>query len=264
MKIKNPYEQYAKLTVEESQYAYARYYYRPFPGLPEEQESILDSYSNMTAEDALLPCDIPKMLHPEKIRKENGYCLLPGGGGYVAALHQMPDITFEMYKWWNEWRMRGDENGRYKIWCPGKHILCHNVFSSEEIGGEVEEIYFQEGIRDNPSKIGLDKKEMEKAGLLMADGGGAWSKKRSDAINEYPVGGIVIHFIYRHKNGRGITMRSRFWKGFSIGDGIYPSLAPGQSVFLRDLRGLFEHNCIEMEYLNTLLPSLYKDENGNG
>ncbi|MDY5023447.1 MAG: hypothetical protein SPE99_13750, partial [Blautia sp.] len=194
--------------------------------------------------------------------KENGYCVMPDGTGYVAALHQMPEVTLEMYKWWNEWRWKGDCNGRYKIWCPGKHLVCHNIFVSEEIGGKIEEIYFQEGISENPEKVGLNQEEMKKHGLLMADGGGAWSKVRDEAPDVPAMGGIVIHFIYQHKNGKGITMRSRFWKGYSIGNGVYKSLAPGQKESMKSLKGLFEHNCIEMAYLNSLLPSLYRDECG--
>lgn len=263
MELHNPYEKYARLTEKESQFSYARYFFRPFPGISEEQENILKYGSRLTCKEALLPQNMSEMFWPEKIKTENGYCVMPDGTGFVAAIHQMPEVTLEMYRWWNEWRMKGDSNGRYKIWCPGKHLVCHNIFVSEEIGGKIEEIYFQTGITESPEKIGLDPEAMERSRLLLADGGGAWSKVVGEAPDVPPIGGIVIHFIYQHENGKGITMRSRFWKGFSIGEeGVYKSLAPDQKESMKSLRGLFEHNCIEMEYLNSLLPSLYKEECG--
>ena len=260
MEIKNPYEAYARLTEDERKYSYAKYYGRGLPPLPEEQVAILEGGRTMAPEDAVLPDELRKMLHPEAISVENGYCLLEDGGSYVAAIHEMPEITLDMYSWWNEWRMQGDSTSRYKIWCPGKHICCHQTFASEEIGGEIEEIYFEQGFRDNPGVLGLRPEEMERAGLLMADGGGAWSKRRSAPLQDPPIGGIVCHFIYRHENGRGIVMRSRFWNGYSIRGKIVNTLAPGQQLSLEYARGLFEHNCIEMAYLNNLLPELYVEE----
>ena len=55
-------------------------------------------------------------------------------------------------------------------------------------------------------------------------------------------------------------MRSRFWNGYSIRGKIVNTLAPGQHISLDYARGLFEHNCIEMAYLNNLLPELYAEE----
>ena len=255
------YEKYAALSPEEQKQPYAKYYNRPFPVLPKEQQDILDYGSKMKESDVILADNITDVLHPERITCENGYIRLKDGAGYIAAYHELPEVSFEMYQWWNEWRLQGDSTSRYKIWCPHKHLSCFFTYSSEEIGGKIEEIYFAVPVRDHPEEFGLSPDEMKKYGLLQADGGTALSKPRDAGEVDVPMSTIVVHFIYPHPNGRGIVMRSRFWKGYTLmGGRIIKMLAPGQSVREEELRGMFEHNCLEMEYLSSFLPDLYREE----
>lgn len=254
-------EEMAALTPEQRKAPYAVFYDRPAPVIAPECLEIIQKDSDMDAADAITGGNISLMLHPEQIRVENGYCALPDGTGYVAARHVMPGVTFEMYKFWLGWWTAEDHDTRYKIWCPGKHTGAFYTYSSEEIGGRLEEIYFGSSITHDPRLIGLDRYEMFHSTCVMADGGNAMSKTYGAPPEEPPVCGLVCHFIYEEPGVPGITMRSRFWFGCqALGGRITPVLAPGQRIEKEWLRSYYEHNCLEMSGLRDLLPDLYRQQ----
>lgn len=251
----------AALTPEQRKAPYAAFYDRPAPVIPPECQQIIDHGSDMDSADAVIDHNISVMLHPEQIRVENGYCVLPDGTGYVAAKHHMPNVTFDMYKFWLGWWTVEDHDTRYKIWCPGKHTAAFFTYSSEEIGGRLEEIYFGSSIRQDPRLINLDLDEMAQSTCVMADGGNALSKTYGAPPEELPICGLICHFIYEEPGVPGIIMRSRFWFGCQALNGhITPVLAPGQRVSKEYLHGFYEHNCLEMNALSDLLPDLYRQQ----
>jgi hypothetical protein len=253
------YPEGTTLNEQERQAPYARFFDRPQPPISAEQQRAAQGELSPEWQEGMPERALSELLHPEKIRTENGFCLLPNGGGYVAALHEMPNITLEMYKWWNCWRMEADCGARYKIWCPGKHYACYENYVAEDCGSGLEEIYFISSITGEPEKIGYTPQAMAAAGMLLADGGNAFSKLRSAPALSLPMAGVVIHFLYRGAAG-GLCMRSRFWKGYQVRGGrLVPVLAPGQQETLVSRRGLFEHNCLEMAFLRTLLPPLWQE-----
>ncbi len=254
-------QEMAALTPEQRKAPYAAFYDRPAPVIPPECLQIIEHGSDMDPADAITDLNISAMLHPDRIKVENGYCILPDGTGYVAARHVMPGVTFDMYKFWLGWWKAEDHDTRYKIWCPGKHTAAFYTYTSEEIGGKLEEIYFGNSITHDPRLISLDPDEMSRSVCVMADGGNAMSKTYGAPPEEPPMCGVVCHFIYEEPGVPGITMRSRFWQGCqALGGHIVPLRAPGQRVELERLHGLFEHNCLEMNGLGDLLPGLYRQQ----
>lgn len=254
-------EEMAALTPEQRKAPYAAFYDRPAPVIAPECLQIIRNGSDMAPADAITARNINLMLHPEQIEVENGYCSLPDGTGYVAARHVMPSVTFEMYKFWLDWWTAEDHETRYKIWCPGKHTSAFFTYTSEEIGGRLEEIYFGSSIRHDPQLIGVNLDEMDQSPCVMTDGGNAMSKTYGTPPEKPPVCGLVCHFIYEEPGVPGITMRSRFWFGCqALGGQITPVLAPGQRIAKEWLHGFYEHNCLEMSGLRDLLPDLYRQQ----
>ena len=135
-------QELATLTAEQRKAPYASFYDRSVPRLAPECAQVLAHGSNMDPADVVNDRNIRVMLHPRQIAVENGYCVLPDGTGYVAARHVMPEVTFDMYQFWLDWWTAEDQETRYKIWCPGKHIGAFYTYSSELIGDKLEEIYF--------------------------------------------------------------------------------------------------------------------------
>lgn len=257
-------QELAALTAEQRKAPYASFYDRPAPRLAPECAQVLAHGSNMDPADVVNDRNIQVMLHPRQIAVENGYCVLPDGTGYVAARHVMPEVTFDMYQFWLDWWTAEDQETRYKIWCPGKHIGAFYTYSSELIGDKLEEIYFGTNFRHNPGLINIDVTEMRASTCVMADGGNAISKVYGAPPEEPPVCGTVCHFIYVEPGVPGITMRSRFWFGCQALNGhIVPVLAPGQRISKEYLHSLYEHNCLEMSGLRDLLPELYRQQVAN-
>lgn len=55
-------------------------------------------------------------MEPGYLPRESGYCVLPNGVGYAAALTKMPGVTPQANNWWGPWHEQ--EDLRYKLWCP--------------------------------------------------------------------------------------------------------------------------------------------------
>lgn len=254
-------EELAALTPEQRKAPYAAFYDRPYPVIDPESVVVMEQGSDMDPADAVTDKNISIMLHPEQIAVENGYCVLPDGTGYVAAKHVMTGVTFDMYKFWLDWWTAEDHETRYKIWCPGKHTGAFYTYSSEEIGGQIHEIYFGSSIRPDPRLINIDLDEMAASPCVMTDGGNAVSKIYGAPVEQPPICGLICHFIYEEPGVDGIVMRSRFWFGYqALGGHITPVLAPGQKISKEFLKGFFDHNCLEMSYLRDLLPPLYQQQ----
>lgn len=260
--MSNPtWREMALLTTEERTAPYAHFYDRPAPAIDAGCLAVIEGGSDMSAADAVTDEKIGTMLHPQTIAVENGYCLLQDGTGYVAACHPMPGVSFEMYRFWINWWSREDIQTRYKIWCPGKHNAAFASYTSEEIGGKLEELYFGGSFTEDPTMIGLDREALAASTCVMADGGNILSKTYGAPAEAYPLCGVVCHFIYEEPGIPGIIMRSRFWFGCQARDGhITPTLAPGQRIERAFLHGLYEHNCLEMSYLRDLLPPLWQQQ----
>ncbi len=248
------------LTEEEKKRPYAYLFYREPQDISELAKKTLaagpmDPKYVMTADNIR-----EKTVHvaPEE---ESGYCLLPDGGAYVTGTHHMPGITIEMYRhwlyWWNNEKPE-EADTRYKIWCPPHHHDSGFMFSTENIGDDVLALIVTEPMADMPEKIGLDEELMKEAGLLMVDGANAQQIFMREDVMNAPTPSVVMHFIYDAPDG--IIMRSHFWIGFyALGGRITKVCGPGPIVEESFLRGLLEHNSLEMNYLKQLMPILWKD-----
>lgn len=246
-----------ELSLEEQEKSYSKYYYKEPSKIDDELIEIINRKIEMDYRKAITPEKINFMLEPSMIEVENGYCKLPTGGGYIAALHKMPGVTFEMYKWWLGWWIH--EDLRYKIWCPTCHYKNGFMWSFEDCGCGEEDVYLMNCLTETPEKIGLDIERMKKSKLVMADGCNATSRLRNSHRDVKPIPTVVMHFIYETEEG--IEIRTRFWKGYqALGNSLVCVLEKEQEVPSDSLNKLLEHNCMEMATLRDILPSLYAEE----
>jgi len=251
LKIRN---ELSELSLQEQAKSYSKYYYKEPSQIDCELMEVINRKIEMDYRKAITPEKINYMLDPSLIEVENGYCKLPSGGGYISALHKMPGVTFEMYKWWLDWWIHDEL--RYKIWCPKAHYNSGFMWSFEDCE---EDVFLMSSLRQTPEAIGLDVEKMKKSKLLMADGANATSLLRNSDRKTKPIPTIVMHFVYETEEG--IDIRSRFWKGYqAIGNSIVCVLEEEQKVSSESLNKLLEHNCMEMSTLRDILPSLYAEE----
>jgi hypothetical protein len=251
------------LTEKEKKISYSKYFYREDTPINDEVKEIIDNKIMMNPEDVILGDRINDMIEPEKIKVENGYCILPNGCGYVAAYHKMPGVTLEMYKWWNSWWTSGEEsNLKYKIWCPKHHYDSGFKWNLETCGTDfpLEDVYIQDLFREVPERMGIDIEKMKKSKLVMVDGANATSRVLNGDYSVRPIPTVVAHFIYETEDG--IEMRTRFWKGYQVlGNRFIPVLKSDDIVSEESLLGLLEHNVLEMDGgLKVILPQLYREE----
>ena len=68
---------------------------------------------------ALPRSDLDRLLDPQPVAAETGWCTLADGVSYVAVRTPMPGVTPEMVDWWFDWHPR--DPLRYRIWHPAAH-----------------------------------------------------------------------------------------------------------------------------------------------
>ena len=73
----------------------------------------------MRAAGALDLRDIDRLLDPEPLPVETGWCTQPDGVAYVAVRTAMPGVTADMVDWWFDWHPRASL--RYRVWHPQAH-----------------------------------------------------------------------------------------------------------------------------------------------
>lgn len=123
------YNSMQKLTLAEQQMPLAKYY-RPMKDLPEEVKAEIfappvDPDSVIKAENFL------DWLKPygEYTDRENAYCTMPDGSGFIATYMKFPkDLEVKKLFWYLNWlnyhpksQPEGTGNLRYKIWNPADH-----------------------------------------------------------------------------------------------------------------------------------------------
>lgn len=253
------------LTPAEEQKSYAKYYYRE---LPQPRQEILESLNpakQLLPEHAILAHNINDMLKPGYLDGENGFCLLPGGGAYVAVNTRMPDVTFEKFRWFCVWRMTDDQDLRYKIWCPGSHFKSKNDMRGnyewmlEDIGWGTEEIY---GRPISLDKLGLDMGLLKASDSLTMGAVCTLALPFGGPLEERaPLPMTICHFIRPYEGG--IELRSRFWMGFMCDDekgGLYLAIGPDMEIDKEKPYKLALHCCQEFENMRQILPQLYSEE----
>lgn len=256
----------APLTAEERALPYAKYYDRPLAPIPQEKWNI---WRGPAADPALaLPVEERnRFLDAEPLPLESGFCVAPGGTGFVANDYFIPGASPEMLDWWFGWHSVGPDL-RYKLWDPEDHFyaraqdpdyvldpgvpnrektwgVTHHIL--EDIGFGPEELFLHFKC---PGDLGYDMKKLGTpgcAGMVCAVGVGNTPAVMTHKWMEEP---------------GGVRFKSRFWMGYGMDEtGNIVKLVPdGKAVPEAAPRALYGHCIKEYANLAAILPDIYAEE----
>lgn len=256
-----------KLTAEEEQLPYAKYFKKPLATIPQEK---LDVWKGPAAEPAMaLPFeDRARFQDSETPGIDNGFCVAPNGTGFVANTTFMPNVTAEMFDWWFGWHSVTSDL-RYKLWDPEDHWYARAqnpdyvkdpaVPNSQKTWGVDHEIIEDIGL-GGPEKLLL---KFQRPSNLGYNDGKVGSDSCLAMVCAYGVGDTpaVMTHIAKKAEG-GILFCSRFWMGYGPdGQGNIVKLLPdGVSIPEMGPRALYGHNIKEYSNLASILPAIYAEE----
>lgn len=248
-----------KLPPEEEALWYSKFYYRGRGPVAPELESAVSPGNTMDPARALLPGHLDALMEPGHVQGDLGYCLLPNGAGYGSICCALPDVTFDMYKWYK--RLRMVDKLSYKIWYPGSHISELNGVTIEDVGFGVETFHTQPGTDWRSLGFSCDPRERDPQFLGLI-GGNSWIQN-DEHPNVRDRALLLFHYI-RALPGGGIEFRTHLYTGLHAINGkpeIVQALDP--AVCLEATRRMAAHCVYERANVNNFLPELYaqmKDE----
>jgi hypothetical protein len=219
---------------------------------------------------ALPLANVDRLLDPEPLAAETGWCTLPDGVGYVAVRTEMPAVTGPMADWWFDWHPRDPH--RYRAWHPLAHHdnsleppptprakphwgAVHHPVEDIGMGTVHARIAF-----DAPSRMGMSTDALDDGAIATVVCGYAGDDRRR--LRHTP----MFHVFLRE--GDGVVLRSRFWVGAALRP--YGPLGGAGGLLLnnrlvRNLalpdglpRALATHCAEEFANLAVLLPELYE------
>ena len=212
------------LTPEEEKSPFAKYYHRGIKPISPEQAQAFRENAPMDPAQAFMPQDyIRHMCKPGYNPVENGYCVLPNGVSYTAALTRQDGITDEKMRFYNE-NFAPDPDLFYKIWCPGAHLRHMADGAIEDVGRGMLCIHFIQLL--GPKDLGIDNLQALDPGAISIDGSYAQAFPADGPADAEPLHITLINYTRDTPTGREI--RHRFWIGLTWKDGRWESaLAPG-------------------------------------
>jgi phloretin hydrolase len=255
-------EALSELTEEEKANPLAPHYYRKLVDASNEVMLGIQMGKPMDPSRVLFPDHVSDLLKPGYLEVENGYCLLPNGAAYAAVCTKTPDVSPEMFAWWNHWsRDKGSPDFLYKIWYPGKHFRSHLNWVLEDIGNGPEDIYF--GAAATPEEKGIANSLLEKAGCTMG-GRNFMIKPLNSSLDVRPLPGCLVHVIRMTSQGR--ERRSRFWFGYQWMNGSVLFNLNGNELTEKQGYNMAMHCAREFANEAELIKLAYQDyfKNGRG
>ena len=266
------------LCPEERMLSYSKYFYMEMSKPDPVAMQVLNS-GPLPYELTLRFEDKMDLFRPGYLPAEQGYSILPDGGGYIANYVKMPGVTVEMIDWWFIWHFiappsvpKGNGNLRYKIWCPKEHwdtgtktpedlaqYLDESLpmrerrygptnFIVESVDGTGENLMQIEAQSFPPEVFGLDVNFLNRPGI-------------GTVLTAYIAVGspnVGIHY-YRPIPG-GVELRTRYWMGYELKDAKLIRKLDGPQPTEELVRQFTLHNMTEYPHLAKFLPSLYAEE----
>ena len=221
--------------------------------------------------------DLDRLLDPEPLAAETGWCTLEDGCGYVAVRTEMPGLDAEMVDWWFDWHPH--DGLRYRVWCPRDHErtgfepgaeLARRAPAAKPFWGTthfpVEDIGI--GMRririafHRPSLLGFSSDVLDdpRVGTVVAGYSGDPKLRMQHTL--------MVH-VFLEAPG-GLVLRSHFWLGAALRPDLPDALADPAARLLnrravrqrvvpaRTPAGLADHCSREYAHLASILPELHE------
>ena len=221
--------------------------------------------------DALPLGEIERLLDPDPLAVETGWCWTAEQIAYVAVRTEMPGVSGEMWDWWFDWHPR--DPLRYRLWYPDSHFdisfkppsttgakphwgAVHYPVEDVGVGRQVIRIEFRP-----PTDYGYSTDALSDPRVATIVGGFVGSQREHTRV------GVVSHAFLEAEDG--VVLRSRFWLGGllrpdlpgPLGDGL-GRLINRPAVRRRALpsalpQRLARHCAVEYARLAAILPELH-------
>jgi len=255
-----------ELTEKEKAKSYAKYFYQQMAPIREETLKQMNERGAIDPSQAIAIQSKNDLLVPGYTDAENGYCIMPDGTGYTAALVDMPGVTKDMIEWYLAWF--GLEDLRYMIWDSGAHV-CVKLASEENIKQRCDyslsalerrygtSITLVEDAGAGPVPMQITFLRPEQTGLDMSK----LFVEPNVTVNNInmSIGGkpmATATHLYRTTE-RGIELRARFWMGYQVIDG--ENVIVNDQIPIASPKGLAYHCIKEYSNLAAILPPLYAE-----
>lgn len=265
-----------QLTEKEKALPYAKYYYKDMEPIPQADLDIVN-HGSILAEDALPITDRNKLLDTGYLKTETGYCLMEDGTGFVATKVFMKDVTPQMLDWWFNWHPL--VGLRYAIWCPVAHVgisaatpekhkdasgvdLHVRNYGKSHFPVEGFDLKGAEKIRIRfyfPEQLELDMEKFKEPNISSLFT--ATVTKEMGPV-KFPIN-IFMHCVRKVEGG--VEYRSRYWLGWEIdkyGHIRHSKIKIPKETMLAMARSNCIHSLMEYNNLGSLLPLLYKEQEG--
>lgn len=207
----------SELTEKELQDPDARYRYLVPAPLSEEHKKALEKPMNI--EDAFEIQDYGNMMNTNGYcNKENGYCVLPSGITYAAAMVKQMGRTDEMVEYYNK-SFGLSDSLFYKLWYPNAHYMhfCDGA-CLEDFGFGRIKMKFTGQL--DAKDLGIDIEEVRKKDpRCIYIGGTAAVGRNLDSEDPEKEEANIIMFYYRETDyGREARIRLFYGIGWKNGD----------------------------------------------
>ena len=240
-----------RLTEEEKKLPHAKYYREEGPYLPEELRPFL-TCGPMDPAKAFYPWEYGKYMNTSGYCEvENGYCVLPNGITFAAAMIRQEGRTDEMVRYYNE-HFAPEGNLFYKTWCPGSHYLHYTDGCFEDFGfGRLNLKFMSER---TPEEAGIDVakvRENDPACIMIYMSSAMGYNLDSDHPDVPEWNSISF---YHRITEYGREVRARLWYGYGRHNGETILTPPPAEKALEVARSTMLHMMLEYsndQYLET-------------
>ncbi len=245
----------AGLTAEEKADVHSKYFYEQF----EIPDYLMKTMSDgpMDPAKAFMPHEYgERMNNTGHCEVETGYCILPNGVSYSAALIRQEGLTDEMVDFFNN-NFAMTDNLFYKCWCPGYHFRHYNNGCLEDFGFGLRSMTFGEPVK--LEDMGLDENEILKndPNCLLTGG------NNTQGYNIYGLkAGITDKDMiakYHRTTDYGRELRVRIWYGLNLKNGEYEYALPEGGQPLEVARCVMRHIILEETTGVRLMKKFWKD-----
>lgn len=254
--------------------SYYKYYAESIYAGPKEKYEMISEQPGDNSL-ALKIEDRNDLFNPGQLPQEFGWWILDNGTSVIANQTFFPKVTGEMFEWWFAWHPI--DRLRYACWDNEDHYDVYledperardfSLSMQERHWGSVHHIWEDIGLGvgllkisfKKPSEFGYKMNEIgtEKCNALVCAN---VQIVGDDETPDIPV--VMTHFL-RPVEG-GSELRSRFWFGYQIIDGVVVKAIPdGVKIPSIGPVSLLNHNVKEFSNLAKILPAIYEEEKDN-
>ena len=234
-----------QLTLKEKNHPHAKYHKTSVAKLPQEFIKAIQS-GPMDSSKAFEMKDYGKFMNTTgHCDIENGYCVLPNGVTYAAALIRQTGRTDEMVDHYNK-HFADCDNLFYKIWHPTAHYFTYSDGCVEDFGFGKMNMLFTGQVHVESLGMKLEDIEKNDPSCIQINGTTTIGYNLDSEHPERLERNTIV--FYHRKTDYGREMRIRLWYGVGIENNQYAYSLPEPENALNIARCCMTH--MMEEYTN--------------